>query len=164
MSGARLHGQMPQPGEILAVLDAHAKAALNDAKDIVQPFVEQDAPGDLGKAMAATVRKTPTGYRATVQAPRSRRYKTGDATVADVARWVNRGTGIYRTGGGPKRPITGKRGVLRPMVLPGGRRVRSVKGQKPNPFIARAELRAMTPVQLAIEAGARRAAAALRRL
>jgi hypothetical protein len=114
--------------------------------------------------MQGTVRKTPTGHRATVGPPRGRRYKSGDATVAQVARWVTRGTGIYRDGPGPKRPITGKHGVLRPMVLPGGRKVRSVKGQKPNAFIARAETRALVPVERALRAGAEQAARALRRL
>jgi hypothetical protein len=164
MSGARIDGQMPDPRDILGVLDLHAKAALGDAKDIVLPLARQEAPGGLGDALQGSVRRTQTGHRAVVQAPRGRRYKGGDATVAQVARWVSRGTGLYRIGAGPKRRITGKRGVLGVMVLPGGRRVRFVKGQRPNPFIARAELRALSPVQHALRAGAERAADALRRL
>jgi hypothetical protein len=164
MSRARLEGRMPPPGRIMGVLDVHAKIALGEAKNIVLPLARQEAPGGLGDALQGTVRRTPTGHRAVVQPPRGRRYKGGDATVAQVARWVTRGTGLYRIGPGPKRRITGKRGVLRPMVLPGGQRVRSVKGQRPNPFIARAELRALAPVQHALRVGAERAATALRRL
>jgi hypothetical protein len=166
MSGARLEGSMPDPPRILGVLDDSAKDALTAAKDIVVPLAKAEAPGRLGDVIAGSVRKTETGYRATVQAAKRRQpYREGkDATVAQVVRWVNRGTGIHRQGPGPKHPITGKRGVLRPMVLPGGRRVRSVKGQKPNPFIARAETRAMVPVERALRAGAELAARALRRL
>lgn len=155
---------MPQPGRILGVLDAHAKLALTETKNIVLPLTRGEAPGGLGSEIRGAVRKTPTGYRATIAPPRRKRYKDGEATVAQVARWVSRGTGIYRKGPGRKRPITGKRGVLRPMTLPGGRRVRSMKGQRPNPFIARAEAKALVPVERAIRGGAERAAQALRRL
>lgn len=164
MSGARITGNIPAPATILGVLDAHARDAISDARNVTKPILEAEAPGGLGRAMTATVRKTPTGHRMTMQAPRARRYPPGEATVAQVARWVNRGTGIHRKGPGPKRPITGRLGVLRPMTLPSGRRMRSVKGQKPNPFIARAETRAEPLARIAIEAGARRASAALRRL
>lgn len=165
MSEARLEGHMPDPNRILHVLDDHAKDAVTAAKDIVVPLAKAEAPGRLGDVITGSVRKTPTGHRAVVQpAKRGQRYRNSDATVAQVVRWVNRGTGIYRQGPGPKRPITGKRGVLRPMTLPGGRRVRSIKGQKPNPFIARAETRALAPVERALRAGAERAAQALRRL
>lgn len=164
MSRAMLQGSMPRPGQIIGVLDTHAKLALTEAKAVVLPLARAEAPGDLGDAMQGAVRKTPTGYRATVAPPRRKRYKTGEATVAEVARWVNRGTGIHRRGPGPKRPITGRMGVLRPMTLPGGRKVRSVKGQKPNPFIARAEQRAAVPVARVLHAGAQHAATTLRRL
>lgn len=164
MSRARLEGSMPRPGQILGVLDVHARLALTEAKEVVLPLARAEAPGDLGDALTGSVRKTPTGYRTTVAPPTRRRYKSGEATVAQVVRWVSRGTGIHRKGPGPKRPITGRYGVLRPMVLPGGRRVRSVKGQKPNPFIARAEHRAAAPVARILHTGAQRAADTLRRL
>jgi hypothetical protein len=164
MSGARIQGSMPRPGQILGVLDTHARGALRDVATLVEPLVRAEAPGGLGDAMKATVRKTPTGYRATVAAPRNKPYKGGTATSAQIVRWVNRGTGIYRQGAGPKRPITGRRGVLGRMTLPGGQRVRSVKGQHPNPFIARAEDRARAPVDRALQNGAHKAADALRRL
>lgn len=164
MSDARITGHMPRPGQIIGVLDAHARIALNEAKAITMPLVKEEAPGDLGAAMTGSVRRTTTGYRATVSAPRKKRYRNGKATVAQVARWVNKGTGIYRTGGGPKKPITGRHGKAGLMTLPGGKRVRSVRGQHPNPFIARAQTRALAPVTAALQAGARSAADALRRL
>lgn len=164
MSGARLTGSMPAPGQILAVLDAQAKIAMVEAKEIVAPLVEQEAPGQLGAAMTAAVKRTPTGYRASVQSPRNRTYRGGEATVAQVVRWVNKGTGVLRDGPGPKKRITSRRGVLGRMTLPGGKRVRSVRGQKPNAFIARAEIRAAGPVKIALENGARRAGDQLRKL
>lgn len=153
---------MPRPGAILGVLDANAKAALDEAAKATLPIVRQEAPGGLGGAMTASVRKTQTGYRAVIQAPRGKRY--GDARAAQVVRWVTRGTGVRRVGPGPKRPITSKRGVLGTMVLPGGRRVRTVKGQHPNPFVARAENRAQGPVERIMRQGAERAADDLKRL
>lgn len=156
-------GSMPKPGQILAVLDRSAKAACTDAKAIVAPIIAAEAPGGLERALTTRVAKTPTGYKTTVQTPRGKSYK-GGATGAQVVRWVTRGTGIYRKGAGPKRPITGKRGAFGVMVLPGGKRVRSVKGQRPNAFLARAEDRARRPVERAMHDGAKQAADALRRL
>lgn len=164
MSGVKVTGSLPVPRTILGVLDEEARHAMRAAVDETRRTLASEAPGHLGEAMTGSVRKTDTGYRATVQSPRKKRYPPGEATVAQVVRWVNRGTGLLREGPGPKRRITGRRGVLRPMVLPGGRKVRSVKGQKPNPFIARTETRAEPLARHAIEDGARKAADRLRRL
>lgn len=165
MSGVKVTGSLPAAHTILGVLDDEAKRAMSDARDVARTEIRAEAPGHLGEAITGSVRKTPTGYRAIVQPPRGKQYHPpGEATVAQVVRWVNRGTGLLRVGPGRKRRITGKHGVLRPMVLPGGRKIRSVKGQKPNPFIARAETKAEPLVRAAIEAGARRGAARLRRL
>lgn len=165
MSGAELTGSMPSPATILGILDEEAQRALKEAKTITVTAVDAEAPGHLGAAMTASTRKTPTGYRTTVSAPRGKKYHPpGEATVAQVVRWVNRGTGLLREGPGSKKRITSKRGVLKPMILPGGKRRRSVKGQKPNPFLPRAETRAEPEVRRAIEAGARKAADRLRRL
>lgn len=164
MSSARLEGHAPRPGQILGVLDVHAKRALTNAKDTLLPIVKTEAPGGLGAQMQGSIRKTRTGYRATV-APKTRaKYPGQDVTVVQVAGWVSTGTGIHRKGGGPKRPITSRRGVLGTMTLPGGRRVRFVKGQKPNPFIARAEDRALPVVRRVLADGLRGAARDLRRL
>ena len=164
MSSVKLTGSMPKPQRIMGVLDANAKQALTKAQGVVKPIVDQEAPGGLGRAMTARVAKTQTGYRLTVQAPRGSRYKGGPARTAQVVRWVNRGTGVHRKGPGRKRPITSSRGILKPMILPGGKKVRSVKGQRPNPFIARAERRADGPVRTALEQGAHAAARDLRRI
>ena len=165
MSGVRVTGRgLPAPARILDVLDDHAKQAAKEATDVTRTQLRAQAPGKLGAAITGSVRKTPTGYRAQVAPPRRKRYPPGEATVAQVVRWVNRGTGIYRDGPGRKRKITSKKGVLRPMILPGGRRVRSIKGQKPNPFLARVEQRAAPLVRTAFEATGRKAADQLRRL
>lgn len=162
-AGARIEGTMPTSRAVLRVLDANAKRAMGVARDVTLPILAQEAPGHLGAAFTATVRQIPDGYRVTISPPRRKTYGRGRATVAKVARYVNHGTGIYREGPGPKKPITGRYGVLRPMVLPGGRRYRKVRGQHPNPFLARTEERAREPARVALEQGARRAAAELAR-
>lgn len=165
MSELRIHGHVPKPREILLTLDAQAKVALREAATrVALPLAREEAPGGLGAALTSSVRATPSGYRATIQASPRKQYKGGRATGAKVVRWVTHGTGLYRVGPGPKRKITSRRGVLGTMVLPGGRRVRTVRGQKSNPFVARAEARARAPVERALRDGARHAAAALRRL
>jgi hypothetical protein len=164
MSGVKVTGSLPAPQRILSVLDEHAKDAMTEARDVTRTLLRAEAPGKLGEAMTGSVTKTPTGYRAQIAPPRRKRYPPGEATVAQVVRWVNRGTGIYRQGPGRKRKITSKKGVLRPMILPGGRKVRSIKGQRPNPFLARVETRIEPLVRQAVEATGSRAADRLRRL
>lgn len=153
---------MPKPADVLRTLDKQARASMRESTRVVLPLARQEAPGGLGQALEATVRKTEHGYRATVGPPARKQYR--GASAAKVVRWVTRGTGIYRTGPGPKRKITSKRGVLGTMVLPGGTRVRTVRGQHPNPFIARAEQRSREPIERALREGAQRAAEELRRL
>jgi hypothetical protein len=165
MSGVTIHGKVPAPRTILATLDEHAKIALRDtATRVVLPIAREEAPGGLGAALTSTVRRTETGYRATIQASPRKAYKGGRATGAQVVRYVTRGTGLYREGPGPKKKITSRRGVLGTMILPGGRRVRTVRGQHSNPFVARAEERARQPVRHSLEQGARAAGEHLRRL
>lgn len=164
MSGARLEGRMPEPRKILGTLDEHARAAVKAAGDAALPIVRAEAPGRLGRAFESSVRKTPTGQRVTVAPTTRKRYGSGVATGVMVVRWVTRGTGLYRQGPGPKRKITSKRGVLGSMTLPGGRRLRTVKGQHANPFVARAEPRAAAAAGRAILGGAEHAANELRRL
>lgn len=165
MSEARLEGKVPRPTRILGVVDEHARMALRDVtQQIVLPAAREEAPGGLGQAITASVRRTPEGHRAVVQASPRKAYKGSGATGAQVVRWVTRGTGIYRRGPGPKRRITSKRGVLGTMTLPGGTRVRTVRGQRPNPFVARAEDRTRARVERAVRESARKAAAELARL
>lgn len=155
---------MPPPRAVRGALDKAVREAAKDTAAAVLPIVRQEAPGGLGAAMTTTIRNIPDGHRATIGPSPRKRYKGGSATNAQVVRWVTRGTGVHRAGPGRKRPITSKRGVFGTMVLPGGRRVRSVKGQKPNPFVARAEDRAKDAAERAAREGAGRAAVALRKL
>jgi hypothetical protein len=155
---------MPNPQKILGTLDAHAKTAVKAAGDAALPIVRSEAPGRLGRAFESSVRRTPTGQRVTVAPSTRKRYGSGTATGVQVVRWVTRGTGLYRQGPGRKRKITGKRGVLGTMTLPGGRVLRTVKGQHANPFVARAEPRAQAAADRAIRGGAEKAATDLRRL
>jgi hypothetical protein len=164
MSGAKIEGRMPDPRRVRASLDESAKRALRETVAAVLPIVREEAPGGLGSAMTTSVRRTPDGYRAVIAPSARKRYKAGGATGAQVVRWVTRGTGIYRKGPGPKRKITSKRGVFGSMVLPGGRRVRTVRGQHANPFVARAEQRAQPNADRALRHGAEQAGAALRKL
>lgn len=164
MSGARMDGHMPRAGQILGVLDVNARLALREAAAVTLPLVKQEAPGALGDVMRASTRRTATGYRATIATPPKKKYRDGEATAAQVVRWVNRGTGIYRKGPGPKKRIQGKVGRQRLMRLPGGHEVRFVRGQKPNPFIARAEAKAIVPVERVLWQGMQHAADDLRKL
>lgn len=165
MSRVDITGRVPAPQTILGVLDAEARKAIADTRNVAVPIARAEAPrrsGRLAGAVDGRISKTATGHQVTVAVKRG--VPHGRVTAAKVARWVAQGTGVYRKGAGPKRPITGRRGVLGTMVLPGGRRVRSVKGQRPNPFLARAETRAAGPAAAAMRDGARRAADRLRRL
>jgi hypothetical protein len=164
VSGARLEGKMPEPRKIIGTIDAHARTAVKAAGEAALPIVRAEAPGRLGRAFEASVRKTPTGQRVTVAPMTRKRYGSGVATGVMVVRWVTRGTGLYRQGPGRKRKITSRRGVLGTMTLPGGRVLRTVKGQHANPFVARAEPRAAAAADRAIRADAVRAASELRRL
>ena len=164
MSGVRVTGKMPTPRAVRGALDQAARSAVRDAGRAALPIVRDEAPGGLGSAMQATVRETPRGHSVRIAAAPRKKYGGGQATGAQVVRWVSRGTGVYRKGPGRKRPITGKRGVLGTMTLPGGVRVRSVKGQRPNPFVERAKTRADAAVKVAVRVGAQKAANRLRRL
>lgn len=164
MSGVRVEGSLPKPHRVVSTFDAEARKALREAATrVALPIARQEAPGGLGEALTSTVRAMPGGYRAVIQASPRKPYK-GAASGAKVVRWVTHGTGLERVGPGPKRRITSRRGVLGSMVLPGGRRVRTVRGQKPNPFLARAEQRARGAVETSLRHGAREAGQALRRL
>lgn len=159
MSGVRIEGRGVSPRIALEALEARGREALREATTHeVLPAARDEAPGQLGEALTVSVRKTSEGVRATVQASPRKVYRGGPATGAKVVRWVTRGTGVYRAGPGPKRPITSKRGVLGTMVLPGGQRVRSVRGQHPNPFLARADERTRDAVTRTLREGVARAA------
>lgn len=164
MSGARIEGKMPRPRAVRGALDQAARDTVRDVAAAVLPIVRDEAPGRLGEAMTTNIRATPGGHTATIGPSPRKRYGSGSATGAQVVRWVTRGTGLYRQGPGRKRKITGKRGVFGTMTLPGGLKVRSVRGQHANPFVARAEQRAKPAAERAMKHGAERAADTLRKL
>jgi hypothetical protein len=156
--------KLPPARTLLGVLDAAARDTVRQGRDLVAPIVATETPRDTGKlaaAMRPRVARTAAGYSVTVRAPRGKPHDQS-ATMAQVARWVNRGTGMYRVGGGPKRPIRA-RNPLRRMTLPGGKRVFKVNGQRPNPFIGRIEQRATPRMQRLFTDGARDAARRIER-
>lgn len=153
---------LPPARTLIEAVDRAAKqTARRAAQDAVAPAVAANTPrksGQTVKALKPRVRQTKSGVAVSVGAPRGRKHTPGTATVAEVVRWVTRGTGVHRDGPGPKLPIRSKVEGRR-MVLPGGARRWSVKGQKPNPFVARIGHTAGPKVQRAFEQGARDAAA-----
>jgi hypothetical protein len=155
---------LPPPATILTAIDVQARAAMEAAKVDVAALVSRETPRSSGQTAAALkprVSRTATGTGLTVGAPRGRKH--GKATVAEVMRWVNSGTGMYREGPGPKHKIRAK-SPLRRMTLPGGAKRWSVKGQRPDHFMLRIR-RAGTPiVERAAEQGAQRAAREIERV
>lgn len=166
MSPVEQFGKIPSPQSVLSVIDEGAQATMRDAQAAVAPIVTDETPrssGTLAGKLAPKVTRTATGRALTLGAARGARESRG-ARLNDVMRWVQRGTGIYREGPGPKHRITAKN-PLTPMLLPNGRHpVRSVAGQRPNPFMGRIRSRAQPRVESAIEAGSDRTAEKLRRL
>lgn len=158
-------GKMPSEATLLSVIDTGARKTMATARDAIAPIVSREVPKASGKTAAALrprIARTSTGAALTVGAPRGKRHD-GSATIADVVRWVQRGTGLYRTTPGPKRRIRSKRFPRRRLILPGGRKVWSVKGQHPNPFMQRIEQLGTPRVQKVCEEGARDAARAVER-
>lgn len=160
--------KIPPARTLLGVLDAQARETVNVAKRVVTPIVIAQTPrhsGATAKALQPRVSRTKSGAALNVRAPRGRRHPTG-ATVAQVVRWVNRGTGLLREGPGVKARIRPKGAMAR---LRGkrlnvyGRYYRSVKGQKPNEFMDRIKQQATPRVEREFERGAQRAARAVER-
>lgn len=159
---------LPSAVRLVGVIDREAQAAMKRAQQHVAPIVASETPrgrtGRLAAAMRPRVSRTTTGARMIVQAPRGRRGAS-QATVAQVARWVTRGTGLYRTTGTdvqPARRIRSTRRLGR-MTLPGGRKVWSVKGQRPNPFLNRVLQRSAPQVEQILQRAAADAARAAER-
>lgn len=154
---------MPAERTILGVLDREARASVKAAQSEIAPIVAREVPRRSGKTAAALrprVMRTASGASLSVGAGRARH---GAVTVAQVVRWVNRGTGLHRTTGlsvqGARR-IRSKRPLGR-MTLPGGKKVWSVKGQRPQPFMVRIHQIAGPRVQRRFAEGARDAADAV---
>ena len=149
-------------GTILTVLDTAAKDAATRAAALAQQELRDEAPQGptrkLRENLVGRATKTATGYTVTVGVKRAAMHDQ-NVTVAQVARWVQRGTGLRRRGPGPKAPIHAKHHRLgRRMVLPGGKRRWKVKGQHPNPFMQRAKARLDPRVADIIRDAASRAA------
>jgi hypothetical protein len=159
MSHVQKHGRPPTPIELLRHIDLAAQGAGKAARAAVQPIIATEVPkgrtSKLAAGTKASLRQTKFGQTLTIAVPRNVSHGDG-ATLAQVSRWVQRGTGELRDGPGPKKPIKARRRSR--MILPGGMRRWEVKGQAPNPYMARIYV-ATTPLVLAaFREGAKKAA------
>lgn len=162
---------MPTEKTLLSVVDGEARETANKAKAAVAPVVASETPRKSGATAAALrprVTRTGTGHAVTVAAPRGRKHPRGrqGQTIADVIRWVTRGTGLLRTGGGPKARIQGAKlgwsqGRRRGSLSVYGKQYDSVEGQEANPFMDRIAVAGSTRVEPILIAGASEAARAL---
>jgi hypothetical protein len=155
---------LPPPNSLLGALDLGAQATMKAAQAEIAPIVSAETPhktGEMAAALRPRLGRTSTGRSLTVGAPRGRKH--GRVTLAEVVKWVNDGTGLYRVGGGAKHRIRAKN-PLRRMTLPGGAKRWSVKGQHPNAFMARIEIAGTSRVEAVMEQGAVDAARAAERV
>jgi hypothetical protein len=151
---------------MLGVIDAQARLAVKGAQQDIAPIVAREVPRKSGKTAAALrprVSRTATGAALIVAAPRAKVHD-GQATIADVVRWVNRGTGLYRDTPGPKKSIRSSRRPPRRMTLPGGMKRWTVKGQRPNEFMARIRALGTPRFEAACQTGAQDAARSAERV
>lgn len=158
---------MPTERLILSVIDASARRTAQAARMELAPVVSGQTPhgrtGATAAALAPRYSRTRTGHAVTVASPRGRRHPSGNATIAQVVRWVNTGTGVRRKGPGPKTRIRSSRRPPRPLRI-AGREVWTVAGQRPNPFMDRIQTIGTIRVQRAYNQGARDAALAVERV
>lgn len=159
---------LPSEKTILTALEKEARDTVNRAKADVAPVVATQTPrhkGRLAAALAPRVTRTATGVALIVAPPRGRLH-SGTATVAQVLRFVTKGTGLFREGGGAKAVIRGKRGpsLDRGAMSIYGRWVYSVAGQRPNAFMDRIKTVGGLRVDFEYRAGAARAAKTLERV
>lgn len=155
---------LPPARTLLTALDTHARATMQTAQGEVSLIVAQETPrqsGQLAAAMRPRLSRTATGAALTVGPARGRMH--GNITVAELVRLVTKGTGEFREGPGPKARIRAKN-PLRRMVLPGGRKVWSVAGQHPQPFVRRIRELGTPRVERSAQRGAADAGLAIRRV
>lgn len=151
----------PALATLLSAVDTAARETMRGLQADVAVVVVADVPTKSGATVAALrprISRTATGAALTVRPTRGKQH--GGVTVAEVVRWVNRGTGVLRTGPGPKRPIRPKtRNALqgKAMILPGGKRRWKVQGQAANPFMERIDLAGSALFEKAAIDGADRA-------
>ncbi len=152
----------PLPATILSVAEREARKAMSEFRLALVPIVLTQTPkrtSVMARGLRPRMSRTATGVALTVGASRGAKHDS-KATIAQVVRYVSYGTGIYRIGGGPKRLITA-RNPLKRMVLPGGMRRWTVRGQHPNPFMTRIRTSAEPKAQQAMRRGGHNAAKAL---
>lgn len=153
---------LPSEKTLLGTVDVAARQTANHAKEALGPIVSRETPhksGQTATALRPRIGKTATGVSISVAPPRGRRH--GNVSIAQVVRWVTRGTGVNRSVGGPGRRIRSNSRPPRPMILPGGKSYWTVAGQKPNPFMGRIEALGTLRVQSAFQRGATDAARAV---
>lgn len=161
--------KLPPARTLLGVLDAKARESVTDAKRAIAPIVNAETPrrrGETARALQPRVSRTKTGTALRVAAPRGKRHSGSGATINQIVRWATRGTGLRRQGPGPKAPIRPKGAMARmrgKRLNVYGRYYRSVKGQKPNPFIQRIQQRGTPIIERIFQRGAREAARAVER-
>lgn len=162
-SGTSIKGALPAPRTVLGTLDQAARAAAQEAKRAAEPVFRRETPGRgrLRATMKARAGKSATGYQVTI---RPTGIHPSGVPAWQVARWVTRGTGLFRTTGPGRRGLIRASKPWKRMTLPGGAKRWTVKGQKANPFIERAERRASPIVIRTFEQGAAQAARDLARL
>lgn len=150
---------------MLGAIDTEARKTMAAAAADLAPIVAREAPrgrtGKVASAMRPRVSRTATGQSLVIAPPR--RPHSGKATIAQVVRWVTRGTGLYRTGPGVKSRIRASNPWQR-LVLPGGKKVWSVRGQHPNAFVDRIRSIGTPRVERVLQEGAEDAARAVERI
>lgn len=153
---------LPAATVILAAVEKGAKRSIEKARNELAPVVASQVPrGRTGSTQAALqprVQKTPWGSSLVV-GPRRGAHHASGPTIAAVVRWVTRGTGLHREGPGAKFPIHAKRWLYgEKMILPGGAKRMTVKGQHANPFLDRIRRLGTPRVERALQAGAQETA------
>lgn len=131
---------LPSATKITKAIDTGARRSLQKAQRTMKAVVAAEVPGSgaVERALQPKVQQTSTGHALHIGAPRGARHPSG-ATINQVIRWNNRGTGVRRVGPGPKNVIHSPRwfpyGAA--MTLPGGAKRMTVKGQAANPYMER---------------------------
>lgn len=106
--------KLPTEHTLLTVVDKVAARTAREARDAAAPVVARETPrksGATAQALRPKATRTGTGHAVSIAVPRGRKHPRSSygATINEVVRWVNRGTGELRVGPGRKRPIRGRR-------------------------------------------------------
>jgi hypothetical protein len=134
--------KLPPARTIIGAVDQASKDTMQQARREVLPIVMSETPrkrGIVAQDLRPRTSQTKSGRRLTVGATRRKRHDSY-ATIAQVMRWVQRGTGVRRDGPGAKNRVRPKGALNRlrgASLSVYGRQYSSVAGQRPNPFMAR---------------------------